>query len=545
MVGMQSVRDVTYELLREFGLTTIFGNIGSTEGPFLKNFPSDFRYVLALQEASVIGMADGFAQATSRPALVNVHAGPGTGNSMGALLTASQNKTPLIVTAGQQAREMVLMESFLTNVEATMLPRPWVKWAYEPLRAEDVPAAFMRAIATALQPPAGPVFLSLPLDDWDKPSVGPTAARTVSRRIAPDRARLTEFADALSEASSPVLIYGAAIDRGDGWSEAVTLAEALGAPVWAAPVSERVSFPENHFLYSGELPVAIGSLSQKLEGHDVALVVGAPVFRYYFHAPGPYLPNGMRLLHISDDPVETARAPVGDSLLGDATLSLAALADLLGERKPETERAQEKIAHRVAPDPSNRAKASDDGLLTAAQVFNALSEIRPVNAILVEESPSNHADLHACWPITEPASYFTAASGGLGFGLPASAGITLGERETGRDRPVITIMGDGSFQYSVQSLWTAAQQHLPIAIIVLRNYEYAILKSLAVLEDIPNLPGLDLPGLDIVSLAKGYGCDAARLDNLDDIKTATAEAWTKSKPTVLEIPISPQVPPLS
>jgi benzoylformate decarboxylase len=544
MVGMQSVQDATYELLREFGLTTIFGNIGSTEAPFLKNFPSDFRYVLALQEASAIGMADGFSQATRYPAVVNVHAGPGMGNSMGALLTASQNKTPLIVTAGQQAREMVLIESFLTNVEATMLPRPWVKWAYEPLRAEDVPSAFMRAIATALQPPAGPVFLSLPLDDWDKPSVGPTAARSVSRRVAPDRARLTEFADALSEASSPVLIYGAAIDRGHGWSEAVTVAEALGAPVWVAPVSERVPFPENHFLYSGELPASIGPLSQKLKGHDVALVVGAPVFRYYFHAAGPYLPDGMRLLHISDDPGETARAPVGDSLLGDATLSLAALADLLGERRPATERAQKKVTHRVAP-PSNRAKTSDDGLLTAAQVFNALSEVRPVNAILVEESPSNHADLHACWPITEPASYFTAASGGLGFGLPASAGIALGERETGRDRPVITVMGDGSFQYSVQSLWTAAQQHLPIVVIVLRNYEYAVLKSLAALEHISNLPGLDLPGLDIVSLAKGYGCDAARLDDLDGIKKATAEAWTKSKPTVLEIPISPQAPPLS
>jgi benzoylformate decarboxylase len=544
MVGMHSVQDATYELLREFGLTTIFGNIGSTEGPFLKNFPPDFRYVLALQEASVIGMADGFAQATNRPALVNVHAGPGTGNSMGALLTASQNKTPLIVTAGQQAREMVLMESFLTNVEATMLPRPWVKWAYEPLRAEDVPAAFMRAIATALQPPAGPVFLSLPLDDWEKPSLGPPAARAVSRRVAPDRSRLTEFAEALSAASSPVLIYGAAIDRGDGWKEAITVAEALGAPVWAAPVSERVSFPENHFLYSGELPAAIGSLSQKLEGHDVALVVGAPVFRYYFHAPGAYLPNGLRLLHISDDPVETARAPVGDSLLGDAILSLSALADLLGERKSDTPITDKKVAHRAAPDPSKRASNSNDGLLTAAQVFNALSEIRPANAVLVEESPSNHADLNACWPITEPASYFTAASGGLGFGLPASAGIALGERETGRNRPVIAIMGDGSFQYSVQSLWTAAQQHLPIAVIVLRNREYAILKSLAAFEGIPNLPGLDLPGLDIVSIAKGFGCDAALLDDLNSIKTATAKAWTKSKPTVLEIPISSQVPPL-
>jgi benzoylformate decarboxylase len=337
MANMQSVRDVTYQLLREYGLTTIFGNVGSTEETFLKNFPADFRYVLALQEASVIGIADGFAQATGRAALVNVHTAAGLGNTLGNLMTASLNKTPLIVTAGQQTREMLLMEPWLTNVEATMLPRPWVKWAYEPVRAEDVPAAFMRAIATALQPPAGPVFLSLPLDDWEKPCAGPAVVRTVSRRFAPDSARLAEFAKALSEALSPVLIYGAAIDRGNGWSEAIAFAEALGAPVWAAPASERAPFPENHPLYSGGLPFAIGPLSKKLEGHDVALVIGAPVFRYYPYVPGPYLPDGMRLLHISDDPAETARAPVGESLLGVAVLSLAALTELLRGFKPKTE----------------------------------------------------------------------------------------------------------------------------------------------------------------------------------------------------------------
>jgi len=210
---MTTVRDVTYQLLREFGLTIVFGNVGSTEETFLKNFPSDFRYVLALQEASVIGIADGYAQATRRPALVNVHTGAGLGNAMGNLLTAFQNKTPLIVTAGQQTREMLLMEPWLTNLDPTMLPRPWVKWAYEPVRAQDVPAAFMRAIATALQPPSGPVFLSLPLDDWEKPCEGPAVVRSVSTRIAPDRDRLAEFAESLSRAASPVLIYGAAIAR--------------------------------------------------------------------------------------------------------------------------------------------------------------------------------------------------------------------------------------------------------------------------------------------------------------------------------------------
>ena len=230
--------------------------------------------------------------------------------------------------------------------------------------------------------------------------------------------------------------------------------------------------------------------------------------------------------------------------MADGFAQATALTDLLGERKPRTGKTREKIAHRMAPHPPSRAKESGDGLLTAAQVFDVLGEIRPANAILVEESPSNLADLHKSWPITEPASFFTFASGGLGWNMPASVGIALGEREMGRNRPVIMIIGDGSFQYSLQSIWTGAQLRLPILIVVLRNDEYCILKSFAKLEETPGVPGLDLPDIDIVSLAKGYGCDAARLDDLDSIKKAAVEAWTKSKPTVLEIPISPQVPSL-
>jgi benzoylformate decarboxylase len=539
-----TVRDVTFDLLRAYGLTTVFGNVGSTEETFLKNFPSDFRYVLALQEASVVAMADGFAQATRRPALVNLHTAAGLGNAMGSVLTAFQNKTPLIVTAGQQTREMLLLEPWLTNVEATTLPRPWVKWAYEPTRAEDVPAAFMRAIATALQPPSGPVFLSLPLDDWDKPCLGPAVVRTVAHRIAPDPARLSEFADAMRHASSPVLIYGAAIARANGWNEAVALAEALSAPVWAAPASERAPFPEDHPLYCGGLPFAIGPLSGLLEGHDVALVVGAPVFRYYPYVPGPYLPAGLRLLHISDDPAETARAPVGDSLLGDAVLSLAALRDMFEGYVRPSGKPHERLKQRTAPDPASTADSSGDGRLSAAQVFIALNEIRPAHAVLVEESPSNLSELHKAWQVTEPDTFYTFASGGLGWDLPASVGIALAERDSGRNRPVIAIIGDGAFQYSPQSLWNAAQLQLPILIVILRNDEYAILKSFADFERTPGVPGLEIPGLDYVSIAQGYGCDAARLEDLDAIKQAAARAWTKEVPTVLEIPISPEVPPL-
>ena len=231
-------------------------------------------------------------------------------------------------------------------------------------------------------------------------------------------------------------------------------------------------------------------------------------------------------------------------MLGDAVLSLEGLAGLLSDCRPKTTKARETLAHRMAPHAPGPARESGDNLLTAAQVFRALNEVRQANTIMIEESPSNLPDLHTEWPITEPDTFYTFSSGILGWNLPASVGIALAERDSGRNRPVIVVVGDGSFQYSVQSIWTGAQLHLPILIVVLRNDEYCILKSFAKLEDTPGVPGLDIPGIDIVSIAKGYGCDAERLDDLDEIKKAAVEAWSKSKPTVLEIRISPQIPPL-
>src|SRR5882724_4316441 len=213
MADPKTVHEVTYDLLRELGLTTVFGNPGSTEQTFLKNFPDDFTYVLGLQEASVLAMADGFVQSTGKPAVVNVHTGAGTGNAMGSLVAAYKGNIPLIVTAGQQTREMVLCEPYLANREETLLPQPWVKWAYQPARAEDVPAAFMRAYAVAVQPPAGPVFLSIPLDDWEKPALGPAVVRTVSHRFGPDIERLRGFAERINAAKRPALVYGPEVDR--------------------------------------------------------------------------------------------------------------------------------------------------------------------------------------------------------------------------------------------------------------------------------------------------------------------------------------------
>src|ERR1700730_12692032 len=193
--GHVTVYDATYNLLRKLGLTTMFGNPGSTEQPFLKNFPKDFQYVLGLQEASVVAMADGFSQATKKPVLVNLHSCSETAHGMGNIMTDCQNKTPLVITAGQQTREMLLCDAYLTNRDETVMPRPWVKWAYQPARAQDVPGAIMRAYATALQPPAGPEYVSIPLDDWDQPALGEAIVRTASSRYSPDPERLAQFAE--------------------------------------------------------------------------------------------------------------------------------------------------------------------------------------------------------------------------------------------------------------------------------------------------------------------------------------------------------------
>jgi benzoylformate decarboxylase len=532
-----TVWDATYSLLRKLGLTTVFGNPGSTEQPFLKSFPPDFEYVLGLQEATAVAMADGFAQATGKPALLNLHTSGGTGNGMGNIMTAYLNKTPLIITAGQQTREMLLCEPMLANRDETTLPRPWVKWAYQPARAQDVPGAIMRAYTIALQPPAGPVYVSIPLDDWDQPALGEAVIRTASSRCSPDPERLAQFAERIQKSKNPVLLYGPEIERAGGWDAGIKFAERLRAPVYMTPLSEKASFPQTHPQFRGMAPIAIGPLSKKLRGHDLIIVVGAQVFRYYPYVAGEYLPEGAELLQITSDPYDAGAAIVGDSLLGDARLALEALNDAIPEVKSRPIPAAAPQTELKLPTPPNSP-------LTALEAFAALSELRPANAILVNETASNFADLAQCWPITEPGTYYTFASGILGWGEPAAVGVAIAQKKLGTGRPVIAAIGDGSLQYSVQSLYTAAQQKLKLIYIVPCNDEYAILKEFAILEKTPNVPALDLPGLNIVATAKAFGCVGVAANTKEEIKEAFKAALKADGPTVIGIRVAHQLRPL-
>ncbi len=526
-----------YNLLRQYDMRTMFGNPGSTEQPMLKNFPKDFEYILGLQEASVVAMADGYSQATRKPVVVSLHTSAGTGNGMGNIMGAFLNKTPLVIIAGQQTREMLIGEPMLTNRDAENMPKPWVKWSYQPTRAIDVPAAVIRAIAVATMPPAGPVYLSIPLDDWDAKFTSTPIPRSVSTRIAPDPDQLSTFATRIEKAKKFGIILGQEVDRSLGWDAAIKFAEVLQVPVYQAPLAERAVFPETHPLYKGPLPIARGPLSTKFAEFDLVLVVGAEVWRYYPYVAGPVVPPGLELLHITNDPHDAASALVGDSLLSDAKLALEGLYQLLQSVKRSPLKSE-------APKPASAAPKSGATVMTATNAWIALAQRRPKNAILVQESPSNGLDFVQAFPTEKPESYFTFASGGLGWNAPASVGIALAQKNKKTSRPVLLAIGDGSLQYSVQSIYTAVQHKLKIVYLVPINEEYAILKEFAILEETPNVPALDLPGLNAVASAKAYGCPAFHAENAEELQKYFEEALQLDGPALIEFPIDRKLRPL-
>lgn len=527
---MSTVREATFELFRKHGMTTIFGNPGSTELPMLADFPEDFTYVLALHEAVAVGMADGYAQASGRVAHVNLHTAPGLGNAMGAIFNAQANKSPLLVTAGQQVRAHITMGANLTNRDAVRVPHPFVKWSYEPPRAQDVPAAIARAIHHASLPPAGPAFVSLPMDDWaeevDDGDVAPTLARRVAGRAMADPDEVHALARRLEQARSPVLVAGPDVDASGAWDAAVALAERCRLPVWAtpAPGGGRLGFPEAHRCFRGVLPPAIGPLAEALAGHDLILVVGSSVFPYYPYVPGSPLPEGARLVAITSDPDEAARAPVGDALVADVRLTLEALvAEVAESARPEPEPLGDPPPVEDADPPS------------ASAVHAALGELLPADAIVVLESPTSTLALRNRLRISRPGSYFFAAGGGLGYGLAAAIGVQLAHP----GRPVVCVLGEGSVQYAVTGLWTAAAYRVPVTFLVLQNREYGILKWFAAAAQAEGAPGLDLPGLDCAAIASSYGVRSAKAAGVEQLRAELSDAIAASEPRLVEIAVEP------
>lgn len=512
-----TVRTATLQLMRELGLTTVFGNPGSTELALLADWPSDFRYILGLQESVVVGMADGYAQATGRPAFVNLHSAAGVGHAMGAIFTAYKNQTPLVIIAGQQTRSLLALQPFLGAHSAAEFPKPYAKWSAEPARAEDVPLAIAQAWQIAAQAPSGPTFVSIPSDDWARPAET-VSARFGSRLIAADPTSIVKLADALNAARHPAIVFGPGVGRENMQDQVTSLIERLDADAWAAPMISRDGVAQDHPRFAGFLPAAAGPLVKLLAKYDCILVLGGPAFLLHvadgLHALGDMQP----VFQITDDAISAAASPIATSIISSLSLAVPALAERLTRRATKTVKAK-------------AASSVGTGSFSAERALHLLADLAPADAIFVEEAPSHRSAFQKHLPIRKDQNFYAMASGGLGYGLAAAAGVALAQPQ----RRVIAVIGDGSAMYSVQALWTAVREKLNVIYVILNNQGYGAMRAFSLMMQIHNVPGIDVPGIDFAALARSLGCPAMAAESMETLEHALRQAFTIEGPMLIDV----------
>jgi benzoylformate decarboxylase len=509
----------------------MFANPGSTEVPFLAGLPDDLRFVLALHEGSVIGLATGWAIGRGEPALALLHTTAGLGNAVGAIATARVNRAPLVVLVGQQDRRHLVFEPFLAGKLAGLAGEYPVSVEL-PVRAQEVPGAVERACNAAVTA-RGPALVIVPMDDWlaeaDEERED-AAARHVLRAADADARAVDALAAFLERADSPALVVGAGADDADTWSALVELAERLVAPVFQESFGARAGFPQDHHLFAGVLPADRPRLRERLGGHDAILAVGAPVFRQSAWAPGRFTDGDTRLAIVSDDRDEVHRSPVELAVLAPPAAACRQLARRLPQRDRET-------PQQYTPPPAPAAPAPGESL-TAGHVLAALAERLPRETVVVEEAPVDRPELHDRLLAREPLGFLSAAMGGLGFAVPGATGVRMALPE----RPVVAVIGDGSAVYGIQGLWSAAHYRVGVLFVILSNGGYAIMDRLAerIGKDAP-WPGFG--EIEVAAIARGFGCPASRIATHDELGATLDEVVptlaSREEPLLLDVEVLP------
>ena len=538
------------DVLRSEGVRHVFGNPGSTELPLIDALAEadDLRYVLGLQEATVVGMADGYALATGRPSFANLHTSAGLGNAIGNLTNARANRSPMVVSAGQQDYRHIAHDPLLSG-PLVELAGGAVKWAHEVRTTDELATILRRAFHEAATPPAGPVFTALPMDLLEQEaSDAALPASTIA--LASQADALEELAELLTSASvgSVAIVAGDAVAASGAIHAVVALAEALGAPVHGAPLHGQGVFPPAHPLWRGMLAPAATAIHAALAPYQRVLLLSEQAFVVYPYTPGPAVPPDVELLHLSPDPTQLGRAwPVRLGLAGDPRRSLEALLPLveaLVDRDAAAEAlvaagtARQEQIHGLEQAALERYPSSPMDPMAAA---HALVRGMPADSLVVDEAITTGVYVRGFHHWTQPGRYFFCTGGGLGWGMPAACGISLGHERA----PVLCVVGDGSAMYSPQALWTAAAEGLPVVFAVVNNRQYKILKGYlrgmgdaSVRSD--RFVGMDLdqPPIDFLALATSMGVASTRVESAADVGDAMRAALASGAPHVLELPIS-------
>jgi benzoylformate decarboxylase len=547
-----SGRQAFLEVLKQEGVRYIFGNPGSTELPLMDALAGqkEIRYFLALHEGVAISMADGYARASGKLGVVNVHISPGIGNSMGMLYNAYKAGSPLLVTAGQQDQRFALTEPILWS-DLPDVARPYVKWSYEIRRLEDLTRAIHRAAKVATSPPTGPVFISLPMDVLSAEGEVDLASPTVvDPRIRPSHAAIEAAAEMLSKAKHPIIIAGDAVASGDAHSELARVAELIGAPVYQETFPGACNFPSSHPLSLGPLLRDQKVTRAALQGADVLFSVGADLLTMSLPSDVDPMPPGLKIIHLDPNPWEIGKNyPAQIAMFGDPKETLPEMERALDERLNPDQRKEARLRQvriREAREKTilqlrQKAREERNRLpMTSLVLTEVISDNLPRNAVLVDESITSGRALKDLLKSEDPKSYYGIRGGGIGWGLPAALGVKLALA----DRPVVALIGDGSAMYSFQGLWTAAHYGLGVVFVICNNSGYRILKErtyalrgFSAKTDSYVAMDLEQPSIDFVGLAQSLGVPGKHVEKAEEVKQALSRALAQEGPILIDVAI--------
>jgi benzoylformate decarboxylase len=549
-VPVMSGKRAFLDLLKQEGVGIVFGNPGTTELPLMDAFAveTDIRYILGLQEAALMAMADGYAQASGKLTVLNLHVAPGLGNAMGMLYDAQMAGSPILVTAGQQDTEYLIQEPILSADLAT-LAKPFVKFSAQVERLKDLPTLVHRAAKTALAPPTGPVFLALPGDilknDADIDLLEPTR---VAPRVRGDIDAVNAAADLLAKAQRPVIMAGDAVAQSRAHKELAALAELIGAPVYTEFVPNTASFPSSHPLYRGSMTRSQQGVRETLDNHDLLFSVGGDMFAWSLPSKIDPMPPGMPLIHLDTDPWQIGKSyPAQVGIFGDPKATLPDITAAIRERMNASAKAAAVARLKSASDAIKtereafRAKAKAMAGKTPVQplaLLEAIGAMLPNNAVVIEEILSSAPGARSLINSDDEQSFFALRGGGIGWGLPAAIGAKLALP----DRPVVALIGDGSAMYTIQALWTAAHYRIPVVFVILNNTSYRILKQrLHALrghaEQVDAYVGMELvdPAIDFVALSRSLGVAAERARTVREATDLVAKGIASDAPLLIDV----------
>ena len=545
------------EMLRAEGVEFIFGNPGTSESAIMALLPEypDIAYMLATQEGTAMGMADGYALASGRPALVNLHIETGLANGISLLHHARDGGVPLVLTSGNKDIRK-LAEGRTDLVE---MVRQFTKWSVEVTHPEQVPGVVRRAFQEAMTPPTGPVYVGFAanaLDDSADVEVIPS--RPGYPRPAPDAAAVADAAKLLAGASRPVLVVGDRLAQSGGVAAAVRLAEAVGAGVYATSLA-RLNFPSGHPQFLGRLNPTLSAGRQLLAAADVVLAVGTDVFSGFFYLPGRSLGPQTRLIHLDSAYGAVGKTePTDVALLGDPRAGLEqlepAVSDLMTAAMQDAARIRRlDLAHRQAGAQAAWERRLKEGWdtrpMAPERMMYEIAQARPPETILVDDSLSSKDALHGAMRFDRPDSIFGERIGAIGWGMGAALGVKLACPA----RPVVAVVGDGSAMMTVQALWTAAASNIPAVYLICNNRSYRILKLNMNLhrreilgEEPPENPagyvGMDFPlPLNLAGIANAIGVYGKTIQDPAEIGPELTRALNSGKPAVLDVVIDGRV----